>query len=151
MSEFVVVLDKPNGMRFKTVQVYLEDDNGDHRQIVRRDVPIALDVDSYVEDHFAQLWGIADPLADDVWDVAFEVRFRSLQREVVLAGFKAARDPLATLPTVTTAMEGVLLASDKAGEYARLKSLATGATSVQRDLLFVALGYLVISNLLADD
>lgn len=151
MAEFVVMLDAPNSMKTKTVQVYLEDDAGDHRQIRREDVPIAVDVDAYVANNFSQLFGIADPLADDVWNAAFEATFRDLHRQVVLAGYNAAKGNLATLSTVTTAMEAVILASDKAGEYTRLKTLAAAATSVQRDALFVLLGYLTISDLLADD
>ena len=151
MSEFLVVLDKPNGMKFKTVEVYLEDDNGVHRQVVRRGVPIGLDVDGYVADNFAQLWAIAEPLADDVWEGVFEKSQRGLYREIVRAGVGAARGQGATLSDVTDAMEGVLLGSGKAGGYSRIKTLASGATAAQRDGFFLLVGYLVLNDIVADD
>ena len=151
MSEFIVVLDKPNSMKFKTVRVYLEDDNSEHRQVVRRNVPIAFDVDEYVADNFAQLWAIAEPLADDVWDAVFEKTQRDLYREIVRAGVGAARGQGASLSDVTGAMESALLASGKAGRYQRIKNLASSASAAQRDGFFLLVGYLVLNDMLADD
>jgi hypothetical protein len=151
MAEFVVVLDAPNSMKTKTVQVYLEDDAGDHRQIRREDVPIAVDVATYVEEHFVQLWIESEPLADRVWDAYFEKQFRDLYREVVRAGVQAARGQLATLADVTLAMETELLTSDKAGAYSRLVTLATGATASQRDAFFLVTSFLVLNKFMSGD
>lgn len=150
MAEWIVLLDSPTGFNKKLVRVYLENDSGGHRQI-ERVVAIGLDVDAYITENFEQLWGIANPLADDVWDAAFEVRYRDLYRDVVRAGVVAARGVSADLVDVTDAMEAELLASDKSGAYTKLKTLASGASAVQRDALFAIVSFLVLNEFLADD
>lgn len=127
MADYVVVMDSPRSLKVKRVLVYLENDNGVHRQI-QRDVPITVDVDAYVTNNFSELFAMGDPLADAVWDQHFERQFNTLYRAVVLAGVGAAKGQSATLVDVTSAMEAELLASDKAGAYSKLLSLASGAS-----------------------
>lgn len=149
MPEFIVKLDAPNGMETKRVTVYLEN-LGEYRQISRNDVPQSIDIDTYVTNNFSALWNAAQPLARDIWDSAYEGKLRNEYRSIVRAGIVEARDPAATLVSVTLAMETALLATDKAAAYTRLKTLATGSTSVNRDAFFNLVVFLALNDLLAD-
>ena len=144
MPDYLIVLNSPNGFQKKTVRAYLEN-NGEHRQIERK-LDIDFDVEHYINNNFAQLWAIAEPLEADEWNTAFETQLNDLYRSIVQAAVQEARKPLATLSSVTTTMETVLLSSNKASAYTRLKTLAITTTSAERDAFFNMVGFLVVSK-----
>lgn len=148
MADFVIVLDAPTGMERKLVRAYLEH-NGQYRQI-ERSLRQEVDVEGYLTEHFAQVWQNADPLAEYQWISANERRADDLYRNVARAAVVAARGSTVTLTEVITAMEAEIAQSDKAGAYAKLKTLATTATSVQRDAFFLVCAFMILGKSASD-
>ena len=149
MTAYVIALESPRGFQEKRVIVYLEDDNGNHRQ-VQRNVDKDLDVADFVERRFSQLWNTGQALDSAKFEQAFERQSRDLYREVVRAGIVEARVQGASLVDVTSAMETELLASGQAGGYNRFKSLMSGATAGQRDAFFGVVSFLVMRKFMGD-
>ena len=148
MADWVIALEAPTGMERKLVRAYLEH-NGQYRQI-ERSLRQEVDVEGYLEENFADVWQIADPLPEHDWISATEREAGALYREVARAAVQAARGQDATLGDVTSAMEDVIGASGKAGAFAKLKSMASSATSVQRDGFFLVCAFMVLGESAAD-
>lgn len=143
MSDFSIVIESPTSMTRKLIRVYFEND-GAYRQIDRT-VNIDVDVEQYITDNFAMVWASASDLPESEWIAASEADADTLYRDVARAAIQAGRGA-GSLNDITQAMDDTISVSGKANAYARLKTLASGATAVQRDAFFLAIAFVVLGK-----
>jgi hypothetical protein len=146
---YEIVLNSPTGLKKKLVRVYLERD-GEHRVIQRR-VRQEVDVEGYIETRFDDLWNDAEPLPEHQWRSAAEESFMSLYREMAWAAVQAARAENSEITDVTAAMEELISQSGQSDAYNRLRVMASRSSARDRDAFFVAVSFIVLRRMLADN
>lgn len=149
MTQFAKVIAeivRPPDEKQVTAILYDSELNEARRTVLN--MQLAFDAKATIEVNFVALWESAISVNLREWLAREDEAIRTLYADVAVAALEAAKSPSAILSDVNNAMEAVITASPRAGQWQKLVTMASTATAAQRERFYLLIGFLVLRDLL---